>query len=74
MYTILYYTANRPGPALATKVRELIDAARHPDSQTICVTHAPVDWGDVNVERIDGKVYLTFYDIHCMPRRVRLED
>ena len=53
-YSILYYTANRPKPELAEYVRSCIDAIREPESQTVCVTHDRVNWGDVEIVR--GKV------------------
>lgn len=52
-YSILYYTANRPAPELASYVRECIDQSRDVDSQTVCVSHHRVGWGNVEIARGD---------------------
>lgn len=44
MYSIIYYSANRPPEKLARCVRDQIDAARTIQSQVVCVSHRPIDW------------------------------
>ena len=50
-YSILYYTANKPQKELADYVRECIDESREPSSQTVCVTHSRIGWGNVEIVR-----------------------
>ena len=49
MYSIVYYTANKPPPKLAEYCRKQIEKAKHPVAEIVCVTWQELGWGDQEI-------------------------